>query len=38
MFKVISESHERVINAVDDIKCCCEVVDDFHQWSKVSLL
>lgn len=36
MFKNISESHERVINALDDIKCCCEVVDDFHQWSDVA--
>ena len=36
MFKGISESHERVINAVDDIKCCCEINDDFHQWSDVA--
>ena len=36
MIKVISESHKRVINVIDDIKCCCEIEDDFHQWSDVA--
>ena len=36
MFKNISESHERVINAVDDIKNCCEVRNDFRQWSDIA--
>ena len=36
MFKIRSESHERVINAVDDIKNCCEVRNDFRQWSDIA--
>lgn len=36
MFVNKSEAHERVINAVEDIKCCCEIEDDFHQWSDIA--
>ena len=36
MFVNKSEAHERVINAVEDIKCCCEIKDDFYQWSDIA--
>ena len=36
MFVNKSEAHERVINAVEDIKCCCEIRNDFHQWSDIA--
>ncbi len=36
MFVNKSEAHERVLNAVEDIRCCCEIGDDFHQWSDIA--
>ncbi|MCM1330660.1 MAG: hypothetical protein NC253_14640 [Ruminococcus sp.] len=36
MFEVKSESHGRVLSAVEDIKACCEVQDDFHEWSDIA--
>lgn len=36
MFKNRSEAHERVLNAVEDVKSCCEVKDDFHEWSDIA--
>ncbi len=36
MFKNKSETHERVLCAVEDIKSCCEVRDDFHEWSDIA--
>lgn len=36
MFEVRSEAHGRVLSAVEDIKSCCEVRDDFREWSDVA--
>lgn len=36
MFKNKSEAHERVLCAVEDIKSCCEVRDDYHEWSDIA--
>ena len=36
MFVNKSEAHERVINAIEDVKCCCEVSHDYDQWSDVA--
>ncbi len=36
MFENRSEAHERVLEAIEDIKSCCEVKDDFHEWSDVA--
>lgn len=36
MFEVRSEAHERVLEAVEDIKSCCEIGDYYEQWSDVA--
>lgn len=36
MFKNRSEAHERVLNAIEDVKSCCEIKDDFHEWSDIA--
>lgn len=36
MFKNRSEAHERVLNVIEDVKSCCEVKDDFHEWSDIA--
>jgi len=36
MFVNKSEAHERVLNAVEDIKACCEVSDYYSQWSDIA--
>ncbi|MDE6592073.1 MAG: hypothetical protein K2K57_03295 [Oscillospiraceae bacterium] len=36
MFENRSDAHERVLEAIEDIKSCCEVKDDFHEWSDVA--
>ena len=36
MFKVRSEAHGRVLEAVEDIKSCCEVCDYYEEWSDVA--
>ena len=36
MFRNKSEAHERVINAIEDIKACCEVDDHYNQWSDIA--
>lgn len=36
MFKIRSEAQGRVLSAVEDIKSCCEVQDNFHEWSGVA--
>lgn len=36
MFTNESEAHERVLNAVEDIGHCCEVKDDYGQWSDIA--
>lgn len=36
MFTNDSNSHEIVINAVEDIRHCCAVEDDFGQWSDIA--
>ncbi len=36
MFVNKSESHERVLNAAEDIKACCEVSDYYSQWSDIA--
>lgn len=37
MFEVKSEAHGRILSAVEDIKACCEVQDDFREWSDVAV-
>ena len=32
MFTIRSEADERVMEAIDDIKAGCEVMDDYHEW------
>lgn len=36
MFEVRSEAHGRVLEAVEDIKSCCEVSDYYMEWSDVA--
>ena len=36
MFEVKSEAHGRVLEAVEDIKSCCEVDDYYEEWSDVA--
>ena len=36
MFTNKSEAHERVLNAVEEIGYCCEIKDDFRQWSDIA--
>ena len=36
MFKVRSEAHGRVLEAVEDIKSCCEVCDYYEEWSDIA--
>ncbi|MCM1023967.1 MAG: hypothetical protein NC395_07925 [Prevotella sp.] len=36
MFEVRSEAHGRVLSAVEDVVSCCEVRDDFCEWSDVA--
>ena len=34
---ISDESYERVRAAVDDIKCCCEIEDDYMEWEDIAL-
>ena len=36
MFEVRSEAHGRVLEAIEDIKACCEVSDYYEQWSDIA--
>lgn len=36
MFENRSEAHGRVLEAIEDIKACCEVSDYYEQWSDVA--
>lgn len=36
MFEVKSEAHRRVLEAVEDIKSCCEIGDYYEQWSDIA--
>ncbi len=36
MFVNKSEAHERVLNAVEDIKACCEVSNYYMEWSDIA--
>lgn len=36
MFEVRSEAHGRVLEAVEDIKSCCEVCDYYEEWSDIA--
>ena len=36
MFEVRSEAHGRVLEAVEDIKSCCEVGNYYEEWSDVA--
>ena len=36
MFENKSEAHERVLEAIEDIKSCCEVSDFYKEWSDVA--
>lgn len=36
MFEVRSEAHGRVLEAVEDIKSCCEIGDYYEQWSDIA--
>lgn len=36
MFEVRSEAHGRVLEAVEDIKSCCEVSDYYMEWSDIA--
>ena len=36
MFEVRSESHGRVLSAVEDIKSCCEIGDYYEEWSDIA--
>ena len=36
MFIIKSEAHERVMEAIEDIKAGCEVMDDFHEWEDIA--
>lgn len=33
---ISDESYERVREAVDDIKCCCEIEDDYMEWEDIA--
>ena len=32
---ISDESYERVRAAVDDIKCCCDIEDDYIEWEDI---
>ena len=36
MFEVRSEAHGRVLNAIEDIKFCCEISDYYEEWSDIA--
>lgn len=36
MFEVRNEAHGRVLEAVEDIKSCCEISDYYEEWSDVA--
>lgn len=36
MFEVRSEAHGRVLEAVEDIKSCCDVSDYYEKWSDIA--
>ncbi len=36
MFEVRSEAHGRVLEAIEDIKSCCEVGDYYEEWSDIA--
>lgn len=36
MFEVRSEAHGRVLEAVEDIKSCCEICDYYEEWSDIA--
>lgn len=36
MFEVRSEAHGRVLEAVEDIKSCCEICGYYEQWSDIA--
>ena len=36
MFTIRSEADERVMEAIDDIKAGCEVMDDYHEWEDIA--
>lgn len=36
MFTNRSEAHGRVLEAIDDIKACCEVGDYYEEWSDIA--
>lgn len=36
MFEVRSKAHGRVLEAIEDIKACCEVSDYYEQWSDIA--
>lgn len=36
MFEVRSEAHERVLEAIEDIKSCCEISDYYEEWSDIA--
>ena len=36
MFEVRSESHGRVLSAIEDIKSCCEIGDYYEEWSDIA--
>lgn len=36
MFENRSEAHGRVLEAVEDIKACCEVSDYYEEWSDIA--
>ncbi len=36
MFINKSEAHARVLEAIDDVKVCCEVEDDYTEWDDIA--
>lgn len=36
MFTNRSEAHGRILEAIDDIKACCEVGDYYEEWSDIA--
>lgn len=36
MFTNRSEAHGRVLEAIDDIKACCEIGDYYEEWSDIA--
>lgn len=36
MFENRSEAHGRVLEAIEDIKACCEISDYYEQWSDIA--